>query len=66
MALSFTEGSIGGDIERVNLDSTAVFYGNGPVSGGLRRPCPEDRGAARLERHGGRALEYRRDTTRSC
>lgn len=27
MALSFTEGSIGGDIERVNLDQLAVFYG---------------------------------------
>ena len=27
MALSFTEGSIGGDIERVNLDQLAAFYG---------------------------------------
>jgi acyl-homoserine-lactone acylase len=27
MALSFTEGSIGGDIERVNLDRLAMFYG---------------------------------------
>lgn len=30
MALSFTEGSIGGDIERVNLDRLRDFYGNGP------------------------------------
>jgi acyl-homoserine-lactone acylase len=29
MALSFTEGSIGGDIERVNLKHLAAFYGNG-------------------------------------
>jgi len=29
MALSFTEGSIGGDIERVDLDSLEVFYGGG-------------------------------------
>lgn len=28
MALTFTEGSIGGDIERVNLDQLAAFYGN--------------------------------------
>jgi acyl-homoserine-lactone acylase len=27
MALSFTEGSIGGDIERVNVDQLAAFYG---------------------------------------
>ncbi|HWZ28572.1 MAG TPA: penicillin acylase family protein [Gemmatimonadales bacterium] len=28
MALSFTEGSIGGDIERVNLGQLAAFYGD--------------------------------------
>ena len=27
MALSFTEGSIGGDIERVNLNHLEAFYG---------------------------------------
>ncbi len=31
MALSFTEGSIGGDIERVDLDRLRAFYGHGPV-----------------------------------
>ena len=30
MALSFTEGSIGGDIERVNLTQLEAFYGTGP------------------------------------
>jgi acyl-homoserine lactone acylase PvdQ len=30
MALSFTEGSIGGDIERVNLRALAAFYGGAP------------------------------------
>jgi acyl-homoserine lactone acylase PvdQ len=30
MALSFTEGSIGGDIERVNLTQLEAFYGRGP------------------------------------
>jgi acyl-homoserine-lactone acylase len=30
MALSFTEGSIGGDIERVSLDDLAAFYGGNP------------------------------------
>jgi acyl-homoserine lactone acylase PvdQ len=31
MALSFTEGSIGGDIERVNLNQLEEFYGKVPV-----------------------------------
>ncbi len=31
MALSFTEGSIGGDIERVNLNQLQAFYGKAPV-----------------------------------
>ncbi|MGA9343200.1 MAG: penicillin acylase family protein [Rhodanobacteraceae bacterium] len=31
MALSFTEGSIGGDIERVNLKQLAAFYGDDSV-----------------------------------
>src|SRR5579872_2708889 len=34
MALSFTEGSIGGDIERVSLAQLEAFYGKGPVSMG--------------------------------
>jgi acyl-homoserine-lactone acylase len=37
MALSFTEGSIGGDIERVDLDELAAFYGDGST-----RPDPVD------------------------
>jgi len=32
MALSFTEGSIGGDIEKVNLAQLGAFYGKTPVS----------------------------------
>src|SRR5271166_5887920 len=31
MTLSFTEGSIGGDIERVNLKQLEAFYGKHPV-----------------------------------
>jgi acyl-homoserine-lactone acylase len=31
MALSFSEGSIGGDIERVNLSDLEAFYGHKPV-----------------------------------
>jgi acyl-homoserine-lactone acylase len=34
MALSFTEGSIGGDIERVSLAQLEAFYGKVPVSTG--------------------------------
>ncbi len=32
MALSFTEGSIGGDIEKMNLNQLQAFYGKAPVS----------------------------------
>jgi acyl-homoserine-lactone acylase len=39
MALSFTEGSIGGDIERVNLTQLEAFYGKLPVSAA---PVAED------------------------
>jgi acyl-homoserine lactone acylase PvdQ len=31
MALSFTEGSIGGDIERINLNQLQAFYGKEPA-----------------------------------
>jgi len=34
MALTFSEGSIGGDIERVNLRTLERFYANPPVLGG--------------------------------
>ena len=36
MALSFSEGSIGGDIERVNLNQLEEFYGKVPVSRTVR------------------------------
>jgi len=35
MALSFTEGSIGGDIERINLAQLEAFYGKVPVSANI-------------------------------
>jgi len=38
MALSFTEGSIGGDIERINLAKLEEFYGKTPV---LQASLPE-------------------------
>jgi len=38
MALSFTEGSIGWDIERVNLNQIATFYGK--QRAGLAHPTP--------------------------
>src|SRR5262249_34859864 len=40
MALSFTEGSIGGDIEKVNLNQLEAFYGHGPVQVAYSRPAP--------------------------
>jgi acyl-homoserine lactone acylase PvdQ len=39
MALSFTEGSIGGDIEKVNLGQLGAFYGKTPVS---QQPAAEE------------------------
>ena len=41
MALTFTEGSIGGDIERVNLNQLQAFYGKVPVSQASNR-LPQD------------------------
>jgi acyl-homoserine lactone acylase PvdQ len=35
MAMSFTEGSIGGDIERINLNQLAAFYGKAAASQAL-------------------------------
>jgi acyl-homoserine lactone acylase PvdQ len=35
MALSFTEGSIGGDIETVNLNQLTAFYGKAPATQAL-------------------------------
>lgn len=44
MALSFTEGSIGGDIERIDLAALASFYGGETIS--AARPVePEPRGS---------------------
>ena len=40
MALSFTEGSIGGDIEKVDLNQLEAFYGKGPVSRLQELPDP--------------------------
>ncbi|MFL6758576.1 penicillin acylase family protein [Sphingomonas sp.] len=35
MALSFTEGSIGGDIERIDLDQLKAFYSGRPIAAAL-------------------------------
>ena len=42
MALSFTEGSIGGDIERVNVGQLAAFYGAAPAGRGRGRGANTD------------------------
>ena len=59
MALTFSEGSIGGDIERVNLKELEAFYGNGPQNtvqgGGADRASG---GADGIERHRHRAVEH--------
>jgi len=48
MALSFTEGSIGGDIERINLSQLQAFYGKAPARPeppAEERPDPEPKGS---------------------
>jgi acyl-homoserine-lactone acylase len=45
MALSFTEGSIGGDIERIDLDQLAAFYGNKPKLVSAKEIDTEPRGS---------------------
>src|SRR5207253_7948662 len=61
MALSFTEGSIGGDIERINLDELKAFYSAKPIAG-YSAPWIERQGsngiaiAPKLTRGGGSLL----------
>lgn len=50
MALSFTEGSIGGDIERISLSDLKTFYGN-PTP-----PTPEERGSVPREPSGSNGI----------
>ncbi len=40
MALSFSEGSIGGDIEKINLHQLEAFYGSASATSSLRRDEP--------------------------
>src|SRR5262249_11165023 len=51
MAITFSEGSIGGDIERVNLGQLQAFYGKGPGTSSQAQPelGPEVSGLAPLE-----------------
>ena len=66
MALTFSEGSIGGDIERVNLTQLEAFYGKTPLKTAPRRGAGPLRRADRLERRRHRAVQHRRRTTRCC
>jgi len=45
MALSFTEGSIGGDIERADLAQLEAFYAGHPALAAANAPDPEPRGS---------------------
>ena len=48
MALSFSEGSIGGDIERVNLVQLEAFYGTRGADGGGARGADGDAAGAEM------------------
>ncbi|MES3153112.1 penicillin acylase family protein [Sphingomonas faeni] len=50
MALSFTEGSIGGDIERISLSDLKTFYGTATP------PTPEERGTIPREPSGSNGI----------
>ena len=67
MALSFTEGSIGGDIERISLSELADFYGEPePPSAAARQAERAARRSRGLERHRHRARRTPPTTTRCC
>jgi acyl-homoserine-lactone acylase len=53
MALSFTEGSIGGDIESVSLDDLRAFYGGGRVAA---RPQVENPDAPLVDPQGSNGI----------
>jgi acyl-homoserine-lactone acylase len=46
MALSFSEGSIGGDIESISLDSLKLFYGGEPVIPAAGSGAPPEPGGS--------------------
>jgi acyl-homoserine lactone acylase PvdQ len=52
MALSFTEGSIGGDIERISLRELAALYGDSAAAG----PRPEDDGGFETDPSGSNGI----------
>ncbi len=58
MALSFTEGSIGGDIERISLSELKTFYGQ-PTP-----PTPEERGTSPREPSGSNGIAIAPKLTR--
>ena len=62
MALSFSEGSIGGDIERVSIPNLRAFYGSGPSAGGSRLDEP---GADTREPGGSNGIALGPQVTRS-
>ena len=61
MALTFSEGSIGGDIEKVNLNQLEAFYGKTTgATARSRRDEHDGRSEPRIEWHCDRPIEHRR------
>ncbi len=57
MALSFTEGSIGGDIEKINLGQLQAFYGRAPRGETVSEPAvPEEEHEAEPSGSNGMAI----------
>ena len=61
MALVFSEGSIGGDIERINLNQLGAFYGKGRAAQALNRRTTHapPRRAHWIERYRHRPIQHR-------
>ena len=69
MALTFSEGSIGGDIERVNLDAARGVLRQDGRQQPRRRSTTSaaiDVEPSRLERHRHRAVEHGGEAARCC
>jgi acyl-homoserine lactone acylase PvdQ len=56
MALSFTEGSIGGDIERISIEKLKAFYDKSATSAALRHGARSDRENQRSEPTGSNGI----------
>ena len=63
MALTFSEGSIGGDIERVNLAQLEAFYGKAPAA--AKKAAADEAGSVPAEPTGSNGIAIAPSNTAS-